>query len=186
MSETVKVPHCLAWPQTHLGDSGPWLSDGSHLIAHGDERHSRRLRKRSAKENKRFCRGQASCRDDVDGFPLSSTKPSTVYHEFHVFDSDVPPLHPPSHLLDSPNNCAVCFYWGWDRGWCHSLTKWHSVGGQVQTPSSVSGYQSGASGFLLIFKCQRHSASSLKHADSAAFDQSLCSLKAMDQSWLLL
>lgn len=48
--------------------------------------------------------------DDVDGFPLSNTKPCTVYHEFHVFDSDQPPPPPttttpvlPFHPLDAPN-----------------------------------------------------------------------------------
>lgn len=64
------------------------------------------------KENKRFFFEEAGplVGDDVDGFPLSNTKPCTVYHEFHVFDSDQPPPPPttttpvlPFHPLDAPN-----------------------------------------------------------------------------------
>lgn len=147
MSETVKVPHCSAWPQTHLGDSGPWLSDGSHLIAHGDERHSRRLRKRRAKENKRFCRGQASCRDDVDGFPLSSTKPSTVYHEFHVFDSDVPPYILPLIYWTLPTTVPFVStgggtegdvtHWQIDTAW-EAEFRHHPVSGAIRAEHQAS------------------------------------------------
>lgn len=88
----------------------------SHLMVCSDEGENRRIRKRRVKENKRFFfffrEVGPLVGDDVDGFPLSNTKPCTVYHEFHVFDSDSPPAPPPLpppprcspfHPLDAPN-----------------------------------------------------------------------------------
>lgn len=62
--------------------------------------------------------------DDVAGFPLSSTKPSTVYHGFHGSESNVPPPLPSSSgLSQQPSRLLLL------RGkWCQWITSRHSGG----------------------------------------------------------
>lgn len=151
MSRTVEVPHCSAcystvghpaWPQTHLRDSAPRPIKRSHLLVHSDEGKSRCIRKRrTKKQSKGGSSGpskQKASRDDVAGFPLSNTKPGTVYHGFHGLDSNSPPPLPSSSgLSQQPGRLLLL-----GGKWCQWLTNRHgggkAAGGHTKPGPSLS------------------------------------------------